>query len=211
MDMREVIEEINPNSKEYQNINLQNLQAELVETKGARIVSLTTAVVPELKQLIDRLCVFDYELMKISHINGIVNFKYAEAVNRQRLREAEETAKKLGLLKITIPEIFIAKPRKWGTKLEGTPFISHVLKNTGEHKLYLEIKIERSINHLYYQPSQKKIIDDKIVEPYLREKSDSNKINQEVEKEIILRDYNVKNIICIVIDGQGYFIEENLK
>jgi hypothetical protein len=211
MNMREIIEKVNPNSLDYNVINLEALQADLQESKGAKIVSLTTITVPDLKQLIDRDCYFDYELIKISYINGIVNFNYANAVNAQRKREAEATAKKLGLIKVTIPETFIPVARKWGTRLTDSPFVSHVLKTTGEHKLYLEVRILRSIEHVYYQPSKKRIIDDEIVKPYLRDKSSSTKIHQDLEKEIILRDYHVKNIACIVIDEKGFFIEENLK
>jgi hypothetical protein len=198
MNMREIIEAVNPNSLDYNVINLEKLQADLQESKGAKIVSLITITVPDLKQLIDRNCYFDYELVKISYINGMVNFNYANAVNAQRKREGKE------------PD-FIPTPRKWGTRLTDSPFVSHVLKTTGEHKLYLEVRILRSIEHVYYQPSKKRIIDDEIVKPYLKDKSESNKLHQDLEKEIILRDYHVKNIITITIDGQGYFLEENIK
>lgn len=190
INVKEIIHELNPSSKEYREITLQNLQSALQTTKGAKIVSLVTVTIPDLKVNTNTLCKFDYELLKVSYINGIINFNYAAAVNKQREREGKEAD-------------FVPSPRKWGTRLKDSPFISHVLK-TGEHKLYLEVKIEKSINHIYYIPSIKKIISDNEVKPYLREKPESK---QDVEKEIVLRDYNVANIAAITVDGQGYFIE----
>ncbi len=217
MNIREVINTINPLSKDYETINLINLQSALQTSKGAKIISLITITIPDFIVMPILECPFDYELVKISYINGIINFDYSTAVNKQREKEAAE---KLGLTlivfrekvkkgEIITPEVFVSQLRKWGTRLPDSPFVSHVLK-TGEHKLYLEVKIERSIAHQYYQPSQSKIYNDEIVKPFLNSKSNKTKELQDVEKEIILRDYWVKNIAAIVIEGKGYFIQENL-
>jgi len=194
MNTREFIEVINPDSKDYTEISLEDLQLALQTSKGAKIVSLITMTIPDLKQLPDRECPFDYELVKVSYINGMVNFNYANAVNAQRVREGKE------------PD-FIPSTRKWGTRLIGSPFVSHVSKTTGENKLYLEVRILKSIKHRYLQPSKGISIEDEIVQPYLRKKSES--FSQDVEKEIILRDYDIKNIACIIIEKQGYFIKGN--
>jgi hypothetical protein len=151
--------------------------------------------IPDLRQLHED-CPFDYELVKISYINGIINSDYAAAVNAQRIREGKK------------PD-FVPQKRKWGTHLTDSPFISHVLKTTGEHKLYLDVRILKSIEHKYFQPSTMKIIGDELVKPYLRDKSES--FTQDLEKEVIVRPYDVKNIACIIIDKKGYFITENLK
>jgi hypothetical protein len=196
MTMQEIIESIKPESKDFEVITLQDLQVALQTSKGAKIVSLITMTIPDLRQLPGTNCVFDYELIKISYINGMVNFNYASAVNAQRKREGKE------------PD-FVPLPRKWGTRLSNSPFVAHVLKTTGEHKLYLEVRILKSIDHQYIQPSKGIIIDNEAVKPYLREKP--QQITQDLEKEIIHRDYDVKNIACIIIDKKGYFITENLK
>jgi hypothetical protein len=189
----DVIHELNPDSKNYQVIALQDLQAELVTSKGAKIVSLIMATYPELNRNVNIPCPFDYDILKVSYINGIINFDYAAAVNKQRVREGKE------------PD-FIPKPRNWGVHIPDSPFISHVLKKTGEHKLYLEVKIERAIDHIFYSITQKKIFEDNIVRPFLKLSSDA----QDLEKGIVYRTPEVKNIITMTFDKQGYFIKENL-
>lgn len=192
----DAIHELNPDSKDYQVIALQDLQLELATSKGAQFISLITVTYPDLNRNVLQPCPFDFDILKVSYINCCINFDYTSAVNKQREREGK-------------PTDFVPQPRKWGTRLKDLPFIAHVKKDTGEAKLYLEVKLEKSINHIYYCILQNKIYSDEIVNPFLKEKK-SNKEIQDVEKEIILRDYDVKNIICIVFDKQGYIIKENL-
>lgn len=188
--LKELIVQLNPQASNYKEISLKDLQSELSTTKGAKFISLTTITVPDLS----KDCSFRHDLFKVSYVNGIVNFHYETSVNNQREREGKE-------------KDFEAMPRKWGTRLKDTPFVSHVLKS-GEHKLYLEVKIEKSLEHSYFQPSTRKIVPNDIVSQYLTKKSYSN---QGVEKEIILRDYDVKNILTISFDGNGYLILENIQ
>jgi hypothetical protein len=172
------------------------LQSGLAQTKGATNISLVTVTMPDfvINQTVE--CPFDYELLKISYISCMINFNYANAVNNQREREGKEAD-------------FVPQKPKWGSDLDDTPFRSHILAKTGEHKLYLKVRITKSIDYIYYQPSKKKIFENRIVELFLRKKN-SSKEYQDLEKEIIVRTYDVKHIICVVIDKQGYIIKENL-
>ncbi len=185
--IKEIIHTINPKT-EFEVITLLELQAMLQESKGAKFVGLTTITEPDLIAN----CPFKNDCIKVSYFSGIVNWNYQNSVNNQREREGKETD-------------FEAKPRKWGTRLKDSPFVSHVLKS-GEHKLYLEVKIERSLDHYYYQLSTQSLYQESVIKPFLREKKESN---QGTEKEIILRDYWVKNIAIISINGTNYAIKEN--
>lgn len=123
------------------------------------------------------------QVFKRARVNGVVNFRYANSVNRQRIREA-------------LAANFIAAGRKWGTHVVGTPFIVHVTK-AGEWKLYLEVKVERSLGYEYLDAQGNEIPKEQ-VHFYLPQKSESR---QGVEKEVILRDYDVQNITGMRING----------
>lgn len=171
----------------YDIISKEQLQAMLRESKGAKIVTLTTITRPELKK--DN----PYSnVVKISRINGIVNFKYANAVNKQREREGKETD-------------FKPQKRKWGTRLEGLPFVSHVNKE-GKHKLYLEVKIEKVLS-TEYKSDDGSVIDKKDIEPFMKKGSFGD--YQGLDKEVVIKDYDVANIATIDIDGRGYIIRKD--
>ncbi len=182
---------------DYQIINLQQLQALLAEKNGARICTLTVITEPDLyKNLVGN----NYEkivnpylsVKKISRVNCIINFQYSNVVNRQRDREGKE-------------KDFVASPRLWGTRLQGLPFVSHINKN-GEAKIYLEVKMER-ILEIEYRDDLGNVIDETLINKWLKKKETTKiKEHQGLEKEVILKDYNVKNIITINIDGIGYII-----
>lgn len=170
---------------EYEIISVTQFQALLAEAKGAKIITLTTLTTPDVK----KDCPYK-DVVKISVVNGIVNWHYSYAVNRQREREGKE-------------KDFEPSPRKWGTRLKGLPFVSHVRKD-GEHKLYLEVKVERILS-IEYKDSEGKLIDNKELEPFLKEKKNSKGL-QGLEKEIICRDYSIESIVTINIQGQGYIL-----
>lgn len=187
--IKDIINTINLKT-EFEVISLLELQAMLQESKGAKFVGLTTITEPDLIAN----CPFKNDCIKISYFSGIVNWNYQNSVNNQRERESKETT-------------FEAKPRKWGTRLKDSPFVSHVLKS-GEHKLYLEVKIEKTLGHYYYQKSTQSLYSENAIKPFLREKRNSGE--QDLEKEIILRDYWVKNIAIISINNHNYMIKENM-
>ncbi len=171
-------------------ITLQELQALLAVKHGARIVTITTKT---LLDMIGKNNPFHNKIYKVSKINGVVNWHYSRAVNRQRAREGKESD-------------FIPKPRTWGTRLTGLPFVSHVTKD-GKHKIYLEVKVERVLEtKCFYECAfiKDKEIDKKLLEPYLKSENNSTKEHQGVEKEVILRDYDMNNIIDITVDGVKY-------
>src|SRR4051812_25564019 len=94
---------IEPRSFDFENITLQQLQSMLQTSKGAKIVTLVTITEPDLKKGEgENYNPFYLNCVKVSRINGIVNFHYSNSVNNQLKRENKEAN-------------FTPQPRKWGT------------------------------------------------------------------------------------------------
>lgn len=178
----------------------ENLIALLSSSKGAKIVTITTKTVPSMIRTADdgRTNPFvgknlkDTDIRKVSRVNGMVNWSYSNAVNNQRSREEKEMD-------------FEAKPRKWGERMKGLPFVVHVTKD-GKVKLYLEMKVERSLEH-WYENTDGDRIESARIRPFLRKSSSTR---QGLDKEVILRDYDLSNILSIAYGGETYIIEDNL-
>lgn len=168
-------------------ITVQQLQAMLAHSKGAKIVTLTTITYPEVLKATPEAY---RDIRKISRINGIVNFHYANAVNRQREKEGKS-------------KDFVPKKRNWGTRLDGLPFVSHVTKD-GQHRLYLELKVERVFETVYKTPDGT-VVEEDVIKPFLKAKR-SNADHQGVDKEVVLRDYPVDSIVTIDIGGETYIL-----
>jgi len=178
----------NPKNRERK-VKLRNLQRELVEHKGARIISLITVTeAPLNKEGKEQYG----KVFKIAHVNGIVNFNFMNAINKQREKEGREAD-------------FVPEKRAWGTKLEGTPFVSHIRKTDGKHELYLEIKVEKVVD-TGYRRENGDFIQPLEIWPFIR-KSKSTLEYQKISKEVIVRTYNVKNIISVTIDGVTHVVE----
>ena len=123
-------------------------------------------------------------LRKITKIGAVLNFNYAAAVNRQREREG-------------IVADFVAEPRKWGQRVEGTPIVTH------NGKFYVEAKVERSEIMGYIMPDLS-MVDEHEVLNWLPNRHSGR---QAVEKTIILRDFAVENIRSMRMKGNEYVID----
>jgi hypothetical protein len=122
-------------------------------------------------------------LRKVSKINGVLNFNYTAAVNRQREREG-------------MVADFVAEPRKWGVRMEGTPLVYH----NGKH--YIECKVERSEVVAYIMPDLSPVDPDEVAK-WLPSRHSGR---QAVEKTIVLRDFAVENLRSIRMKGTEYII-----
>lgn len=183
---------------------LQNLIELLIAKKGAKLVTIVTKTRPDfVRQSPDgRLNPFcgknlktDHKVFKVSRVNGVVNWNYANAVNKQREREG------------IIEADFVAQERKWGVRLMGLPFVVHTNKE-GTTKVYLEVKPEHSLGY-EFQDDKGHYIPTEGVMPFIREHKQSE--TQQTDKEIILRDYDLGNILSITYGGETYVIEDNLQ
>lgn len=166
-------------------ITLKELQSKLATSKGAKIVTLTTLTYPDVTKDCPHKNIF-----KVQSVNGVVNFNYSNSVNNQLEREGK-------------PREFVPEKRKWGTRLNDSPFVSHV-KQDGTHHLYLEMKVEKTFG-IEYKTSEGEVIPNHLIEQYLK-KPKSQKEHQGVNKEIVVRDFDVKNIVAIYLLGYEYLI-----
>lgn len=160
-------------------ISYDKLVSMLKEQKGATAVTICTQTLPPMRKTDNPY----RDAIKISRVNGIIGWIYANAVNRQRLREDKDAN-------------FVVEPRKWGTRIQGTPLVEH------KGKYYLELKVEKSLDH-EYKLGDERISFDQIKE-FLR--PTPTMLKQKLDKEVILRDYDLANITSININGQYYEI-----
>lgn len=115
--------------------------------------------------------------------NGIINFDYQNAVNRQLVREGK-TAE------------FEAKERKWG---------KHVTKAIIEHKdnYYIQIRVGKTFNHKYMFEGEE--VPYKSLKAFITPKKEI--INQGTDKEIVIRDIKFDGSVeSITLDKVQYII-----
>lgn len=160
-------------------ISRENLVSLLRGVKGAKPVTIVTETDPGKSKKHKGICV------KQSTVNGIANWHYEKAVNRQRQREGKTAD-------------FEVKPRKWGERIQGTPLVEH------KGNFYLEMKVERVLDTRYflttdegYVPTTKEAVAD-----HLRPSRGAP--NQGVDRDVILRDYKVESIVTLRMGGREY-------
>ena len=144
---------------------------------GARFVTIVSQTSP-------KLTAGAPNVKKVSRVNGCVWFNYAAAVNRQREREG-------------IAETFTPAARKWGVRLSNSALVGH------KGKFYLEVKVEKSLDHKYIDANTGAEVAEEQISPFYPKKSESR---QGVAQEICLRDYNLDIIQSIVHEGVTYII-----
>jgi len=173
---RQLARAANPEVRTVKLLSRHCFVERLAERKGASLVSLVAATEPSMRK---RGNPYHGHITKYANVLGMINWRYEASVNRQRTREGQ-------------PADFEAVPRAWGLRVEGTPFVVY------QDKLYLELKVERPLNH-YYQRSDGEIISDQRLAPWLPARP---KPKQGVEKPIILRDYQVDHLVAVAHGGE---------
>lgn len=169
-----------------------DLVSVLMDRKGAFFGTIVAETDPRMKKTGNPYV----GATKISRVNGLFNWIYENAVNRQRCRE-EQPLDAAGEV-----EHFTALPRKWGVRVKRedgtvTPLVEH------KGQFYLEMKVERSLGYEYRKDGA--TLDPKAVEAFLPERKEGTR--QEVDNPVILRDYSIESIRQITLDGIVYEIE----
>lgn len=176
------------------NLTTQELNELLNRKNGAQIVTISTKTIPTFVG--GKSCPLNGRVYKISKVNGFINWNYTNSVNNQRMREETPQDSEGNV------QGFIAEKRKWGERLEDKPYVIH--SKDGQGKVYLEMKVERSLGNIYVldgkELTEQEEID--IIHPHLREKKEGTR--QNVEKPIILRDYSLSSITQITCGGKTY-------
>lgn len=97
---------------------------------------------------------FSDQLVKIQTTQVVGNARYENAVNNSRLRMWMENNGPIFDLPPanedgTAPEHFNSSPRKWGQRINNTPFVAHVRKGEHETRYYFDTLCLRSISVEY--------------------------------------------------------------
>lgn len=163
------------------------LTAVLKDINGAAIISIVAQTDARLLKTDNP---FAMPVTKRSHINGIINWSYSNSVNNQRCREEQPIGADGEV------EQFVAKPRRWGTRMAGLPFVEHTNKQE-QYKQYLEVKVERSLAHQYFDANGNTLTDEQVA-PFLPKKSKPK--TQKTDKEIFCRDYTMSNVQTVQLN-----------
>ena len=145
---------------------------------GARAITIVATTTPKLLKGAPRV-------VKMSRVNGMVWFSYQNSVNNQRKREG-------------LSADFKPQPRKWGVRLANSALVEH----KGEY--YLEVKVEKSLEHKYIDPDTGTEVPSSLVKPFIPQRKEGER--QAVENVIILRDYKLNSIESITHEGTTYTV-----
>jgi len=186
-------------------MNIEEIKMVLAKKKGAFPLTIVTETIPKLKGSKKCPMLSNGPITKMTTVNGMANWLYENAVNKQKQREGQKAD-------------FVSHPRKWGARLSlptsVLPFVHHIeglvqpshkeipnldhLPSTDE--LYLELKCQNVYDVKYFQNDKE--IDKSVLIPYLPVRNDGDR--QEVENVVILRDYKLTNIKELRMDGRVY-------
>lgn len=167
-------------------ISQSELESLLYRTPDCQFISLTAVTDPKMRKRHNPYP----DARKVSLVVGVINWQYARTVNRQRGREQKRMD-------------FQAVERAWGTRVKHTPLVSHVVGDAGETRLYLEIKIERR-STFYFDRHTHQRLDDAVLAPFLIEPGSQPR--QDLEREIVLRDFALAHIAELAMRGEQYTI-----
>lgn len=122
---------------------------------------------------------------KISKVTGLLNFNYQNSVNNQRAKEGNEKE-------------FVAKERGYGIKFDD--YNGCLLHGSNDIKLI--VKVENTLKPKFVFNG--KLISKELIKPFLP--SSNSAPQQELEKEIIYRNYDLSNIKKISFNKMIYKI-----
>lgn len=163
-------------------------QSRLFGLSKATAVGMTAVTVPEMRAKENP---FFGRVVKVSRVNGFINWRYARTVNRQRTREDKT------------PD-FAAVPRSWGHRVKGTPLVALVTAE-GQTLLYLEIKVQmRSTD--FRDRVTGELIGLRDVKPYLIPPAKA--VRQQIDRDIVLRDFRLDHIAELRIDAQAWRVRK---
>lgn len=148
-------------------------------------VGLTTVAPPTMRK---RKNPFADLIVKVTEVNGFINWTYGKTVNRQRKREGRK-------------EDFKARQRQWGIRIKHSPLVSHVPAD-GETRMYLEMKVERR-KWRFIHTADLIEIPEADLKPWL---PPIRKSRQDVDRDVILRDYRLDHIAEIRIGGETWSV-----
>jgi hypothetical protein len=123
------------------------------------------------------------EVRKLSRVNVTLAHNYGNSVNNQRAREG-------------LTADFIPVARKWGKHTSPV-----VVEYKGQH--YMATRVNRSLSSTYLVRGSNgllRVVSATAVMPWL--KPDKGSGRQKTKKAILERDYSLKSVISLVVNGE---------
>lgn len=163
-------------------INQKKLMELVRERPGTQIATIISKTEHALKKSWKGPKIF-----KVSQVNGMLGYDYENSVNLQREREGKEAN-------------FEAESRRWGIRLDRY-FVEH------KGKYYLTIKVQGTSSPTYYDQDGNEV-DRKSFQDHEYARSSSSR--QEVEKQVIHREYSLDNIMVINMMNEKYLLQNKI-
>ena len=165
-------------------ITRQQLMDLFKEMNHTSIVSIITKTEPELK--CPKTHVMAGRINKLSYINGMIgNWDYETSVNN-RLSKENKAAD------------FVVAPRKWGSHINGTPFILH------KDNYYVEVRVLNVYNTEYLLDGN--VVNKEDIQEYLPNSSKNNSGRQRTDNPVIVHTYKIDSIKKITYNKKVYQI-----
>lgn len=174
-------------------VTRQELVERLDGIRGARMVTIfaETPLADKMRKKLDGRPNPYLAAVRRVNLNGVINWHYGNAVDRQREREGQPTNAEGYVLR------FEPLPRSWGERLrreDGTlrPWVEH------KGQFYLEVKPERYLHDEFVLDG--KPLDAEDVKPWFYDRDEGKR--QEVERVVRCRDYRIDRILSVTIGGE---------
>jgi len=178
-----------------QNVTTEQLKY-ILEGRGTQTeVTIASATVPRMRKKNNPY--FD-RVKKHSIVVGDICFRYEDEVNKQRQREHTLNLVAGEPVEQEVTK-FEALNRTWGEKEQTRERVGALVYH-GQNA-YLELKVAQSVRH-EYRDLDGNLIDKENIKPFLYESKPSQR--QGTDKEVIIRDYKLSNIVSILLDGRTY-------
>lgn len=185
----------------------QQLVSVLWHENRAQPVGLIARTIPRMRRKRNPFHLGDgvFDVVRIRQLTGFVNFDYARCVNSQREREEKN-------------QDFESQGRSWGKKQwTGSPTTS---REAGGHrrrtplvrhgsKWYLDVKRQNVCKTEHRTLSTNELIPEREITPFLIGRPDNGyeKIRQDLERPVIIRDYAIANIAHLSLNGTLYVMD----
>jgi len=167
-------------------MTIQQFVDMLLERPGSTILTLHSTTPQKDKLKVKWFNEGGSDVFLQQEVNGNVNYRYEDAVNRQRAREGR-------------PQDFVAEPRQWGERIPHTPFVKH------RDNFYVTVKIRSTKVRGYVDgPLTTGNRIDKPADEYWRARSNSSR--QGVDNQIITRDFRLDHVTAVTIRGEKHDI-----
>ena len=170
-------------------VTVEKLGAVIEAFGGAQPVTMKTRTVVDLLKTGNPFS----EIVKYSHVNGMIGANYGKSVNRQQVREGADEG------------TFEPQPPKWGHRI-GKKLLAHTPKGETVQKLYVPIHIGKVITPPTYKEVATGAALTKAQFAQWEKDKTSSAEAQGVDREIVYRPYTLSNILEMTIGGETYVV-----